>query len=67
VLVTDVEAGSPAADAGILRGDLILEANRTPVSKPDQIMQALTDNPGKPLLLLVRHKDATRYLAIKPN
>jgi serine protease Do len=67
VLVTDVEAGSPAADAGILRGDLILEANRTPVSKPDQIMQALTDNPGKPLLLLVRHKDTTRYLAIKPN
>jgi serine protease Do len=67
VLVTDIEPGSPAAAAGILRGDLILEANRKPVTQPGQIMQALKDDPGKPLLLLVRHKEGTRYLAIKPK
>jgi serine protease Do len=67
VLVTDVEPGSPAANAGIARGALILEVNRKPVTSPEQIKQALQDNPGKPLLLLVRHKDATRYLALKPE
>jgi len=67
VLVTNVEPGSPAANAGIARGALILEVNRKPVTSPGQIKQALQDNPGKPLLLLVRHKDATRYLALKPE
>jgi len=67
VLVTNVEPGSPAANAGIARGALILEVNRKPVTSPEQIKQALQDNPGKPLLLLVRHKDATRYLALKPE
>jgi serine protease Do len=67
VLVTNVEPGSPAADAGIVRGALILEVNRQPVTKPEQLQQALKENPGKPLLLLVRHKDGTRYLAIKPE
>ena len=67
VLVTNVEPGSPAADAGIVRGALILEVNRQPVTKPEQLQQALKDNPGKPLLLLVRYKDGTRYLAIKPE
>ena len=55
------------ANAGIARGALILEVNRKPVTSPEQIKQALQDNPGKPLLLLVRHKDATRYLALKPE
>jgi len=67
VLVTNVEPGSPAANAGIARGALILEVNRKPVTSPEQIKQALLDNPDRPLLLLVRHKDATRYLALKPE
>ncbi|HKI51826.1 MAG TPA: DegQ family serine endoprotease [Geothermobacteraceae bacterium] len=65
VLVTNVEPGSPAADAGIVRGSLILEVNRKPVTEPEQVQQALKENPGKPLLLLVRYKDGTRYLALK--
>lgn len=67
VLVANVEPGSPAAAAGIVRGALILEVNRKPVSRPEQVRQELKNNPDKPLLLLVRYKDGTRYLALKPE
>lgn len=67
VLVTSVDPGSPADDAGIQRGDLIQEVNRQPVTTPDQVDNALAARKGKPALLLVRHGDATRYVALKPN
>src|SRR5437870_7232727 len=35
VVVTQVDAGGPAADAGLRRGDVILEVNRTPVKDVD--------------------------------
>ena len=66
-LVVGVEDGSPAAEAGIERGDLIQEVNRKPVSSPQDFGKALQNNGKKPILLLVRHGDAPRYVAIRPE
>ncbi len=65
VLVTDVDPGSAAERAGIKRGDLIQEVNRTPVKTPTEVRKAIEKNKRSSLLLLVRQGDATRYLAIK--
>ena len=65
VLVAAVEPGSPAAEAGIRRGDLIEEVNRTDVSSPQDVKQALRDSGKKTVLLLVRNSEASRYLALK--
>jgi len=66
VLVAGVEEGSAAEDAGIQKGDLIQEVNRTPVSSPAEVKAALKKTrKGGAALLLIRHGEATRYLALK--
>lgn len=41
VLVREVEEGSPAANAGIAEGDLIIEAAGRPIREPDDVYEAL--------------------------
>jgi serine protease Do len=67
VVVTSVEADSPADDAGLRRGDIILEVNRHAVEDVDAYMAHLHDaEKGKNLLFLVRRGDNTIFLALKP-
>jgi serine protease Do len=67
-LVTEVGDGTPAARAGIERGDVILEVNRQPVESAATFSKAVrTAEPGKSLLLLVRSSRGTRYVAVKPE
>jgi serine protease Do len=40
-VVTRVEPGSPAADAGIQTGDLIREVNRAPVKDAEDFVQKI--------------------------
>ncbi len=65
VVVTAVESGSLAARAGIRRGDLIEEVNRTEVGDPDQVKKLISESKKKTVLLLVRQGEASRYLALK--
>jgi serine protease Do len=65
VLVASVDPGSPAARAGIERGDLILEIDRQAVADPKQARSLLGKGEEKTHLLLIRHGEATRYLALK--
>ncbi len=67
VLVSNVEPGSNAADAGIQRGDLIVEANRQAITSPQQLKELIKESKGKHLLLLVRNGDNARYLTLKLN
>jgi S1-C subfamily serine protease len=54
-LVANVEAGGPAGTAGILVGDVIVEAAGTAISGPDGLRTALNDRPGETIkLALVR-------------
>ena len=56
VVVTEVEPGSPAAQAGINKGDVILEVNRTSVKSPETLGQLLADK-NKSYLLRVERTD----------
>jgi serine protease Do len=53
-IVVSVERNSPAFNAGIARGDVILEVNRQPVSNVSQVTKTLQSAaPGAPVFLLV--------------
>jgi serine protease Do len=67
VVVSEVESGSPAEEAGLRRGDVILEINRKPVENAEQFRGALRDREkDKNLLFLVRRGENTIFLAMKP-
>ena len=67
VVVTAVESGSSAEDAGIRRGDIILEVNRQAIEDADDYRKALrAGEKGKNVLFLVRRGDNTIFLALKP-
>jgi serine protease Do len=68
VVVTQVEPSGPAAEAGLRRGDVILEVNRQPVKDVDVYRKALkAAGKGKSVLFLVRRGDNTIFLAVKPT
>jgi serine protease Do len=64
VVVTSVEPGSPGDEAGLRRGDVILEVNQRAVESVDQFREALGD-PEKGALLLVRRGNADIFVPLK--
>jgi len=71
VVVTEVAQGSPADDAGVVRGDVIKEVNDAKVRDVSDynaaIDRAKAKNPRKPIILLVKRGDATQFLAVDPE
>ncbi len=67
LVVTDVDQNGPAAEAGIDRGDVILEMNRKPVNSLGEVKSALSGAGGKSILLLVSRKGQTLYMTVKPE
>jgi len=66
LVVADVADGSPAADAGIQAGDVIVEANRQPVHSVAALQKAIADQKaGEPTLLRIHRKDASLFVAIE--
>jgi S1-C subfamily serine protease len=66
VLVVRVEPGSPAASAGIVRGDIILSIDGKDVSTGAEIRAAVTARkPGDTVKVAVRHGDATPTYSVK--
>jgi serine protease Do len=68
VLVSDVTAGGAAAEAGVKRGDVISEVNRSPVKNLAEYNR-ITGNAakGSSTLFLIRRGGSTIYIAIKVN
>jgi serine protease Do len=67
VVVTGVEPGGVAEDAGLRRGDIILEINQQPVDGVSSYRNALKQAEGKKsILFLVRRGQNTVFLALKP-
>jgi serine protease Do len=65
VVVTDVADGGPAQRAGVRRGDVILEVNRQPVRKPEEIGAIVGKmKEGQIALLRVRRGDAAVFVAV---
>jgi serine protease Do len=68
VVVSGVEPGSSADDAGLHRGDIILEVNREPVKDVAGYRKAVkAATKGKSVLLLVRRGENTIFMALKPS
>jgi serine protease Do len=66
--VGSVRPGSPADDAGIIPGDVILEVNRQPVTSAEQLIGQVHANPeGKDILLLVWDKGNASYRVVHPT
>jgi len=67
-LVAEVESGGPADEAGIARGDVVLEVDRKPVDDAAAFARAIRSaEPGQTLLLLVRGRGGTRFVTVKPE
>jgi serine protease Do len=68
VLVADVEAGSPAQQAGISRGDVILQVNRRPVTSLQEASRALNAVPsGGTAFLLVLNNGTQRFVTVRKD
>ncbi len=65
VVITRVEPGSSAADAGLRRRDVILEVDRQPVSDVHGYEQALAKSSAKGVLLLIERAGSTLYVPLK--
>jgi serine protease Do len=65
VAVTDVVDGGPAERAGVRPGDVMIEVNRQPVKKVDDVANAIGKmKEGDMALLRLRRGDSTRFVAV---
>ena len=68
VVVERVRPASPADEAGIQPGDVILEVNRKPAESASQFASEVHQSPeGKDLLLLVWSKGGASYRTLHPD
>ncbi len=66
VVVTAVEPGSPAEDAGIQTGDVIRSVNRKSVKNVDEFVRALEKaKKGASILLLVQRGPSALFVAVE--
>ncbi len=66
--VQSVRPASPADDAGLTPGDVIVEINRKPVTSADSFVNQVHSVPtGKDILLLVWSRGGTTYRVIHPE
>ncbi len=66
VVITSIQPQSAAAEAGLRRGDIILQANRKDISNTDVLQNMLDQTkPGTNVLFLIRRGDNNLFLALK--
>lgn len=68
VVVSTVEPGSAADEAGLRRGDVIVEIDRKPIRNLEEYKKTLASmRKGRGVLFLVRRGESTLFLALKPQ
>ena len=71
VTVVDVDPAGTAADSGVLKGDIIVEVQQTPVSNPDQALHIFNDQAstrhGYAAVLVERDKKRIWMAVAVPN
>ncbi|MEW5911953.1 MAG: DegQ family serine endoprotease [Thermodesulfobacteriota bacterium] len=66
LVITNVAPGGPAAEAGLKRGDVILEAAQKPATSLEQFKSLVTKlKPGDGLLLLIQRGDNSLFMVLK--
>jgi serine protease Do len=66
-VVTDVQPGSTAAEKGLQRGDVILEANHQKVTEPKSVadaVRAAAERGDQSILLLIQREGQDRFVAV---
>jgi serine protease Do len=65
VVVSDLIEGGPAEQAGVARGDVILELNQKPVAKPGDLTAIVGKmKDGEMALLRIRRGTITAFVAV---
>ncbi len=65
LVVQNVVDGSPAADAGFERGDVIVEVNKKPVKSVAELRETVDKHgKGKPMLFRIERQDASLFLTV---
>jgi serine protease Do len=65
LVVQNVQDGSPAADAGFERGDVIVEVDKKPVKSVADLKESVDKHgKGKPMLFRVHRQDASLFLTV---
>ncbi len=67
VLVSFVEPGSEAAEAGMQRGDMIVEIEKAQIATLDDFRHALGTKREQPFLVRALRGDDTRFLLVNPR
>jgi serine protease Do len=66
IVITSVEPGSAADEAGLEQGDIIVEVNRKLIYDLSEYKKAVAAQKGKRILFLVRRGENTMFLTLKP-
>jgi serine protease Do len=66
IVITDVEAGTPAERAGLSRGDIIQEINRRQVTSLRDFDQLTRGLGNQPVLLLINRGGNTIFAVVQP-
>jgi serine protease Do len=65
LVVQNVQEGSPAADAGFERGDVIVEVDKKPVKSVVELRESVEKRAkGKPMLFRIQRQDASIFLTV---
>ena len=68
VVITRIDANSPAERAGLETGMAIEKVNNTQVTTPEEFAAAVKDiDPDRGVVLLVRTERGTQFVALKPG
>ncbi len=66
LIVTDLDPAGVAADAGIRRGDIILEINQTPVFTISEFKKQVAKvKKGETMLFLIKRREGALYIAVE--
>ncbi len=68
IIVVEVESGSPAAEAGLSPGDIIIEVDRKPVSNLETFKGLLAEfKEGDTILFLIDRGGMTIFVTLDVN
>jgi serine protease Do len=67
VLVHSVDANSPAANAGLRAGDVVIRANAVTLTTSGEWMKIVRENRGKPVQVVVLRDKKEQTLTLVPD
>ncbi len=67
VVVSQVEPGSPAAEAGIRQGDVIREVNRSPVKDTESFFKKVEEAKSGSILFLIQRGKNSLFVTVTPR